>query len=258
MALRWMLIGALLSLVPLAGTVVLSRLTIAPALAFDAAQAFAIYTAGAAALRSSVVWKRSLYAVLSALLTTLALILPATRSYDGAHYMNGSTNLERRWVERADFGVESLAGCSVFVLASRDFASSYSLPYVVHALGRAMPEKTTLLSPVWNAPQTLTRTDAHSFELVYPRLSNTWPVFNGSVYRAEHDALRAGDIISTEDFQVHVLEALADQPLRLEFTFRRALDDPKLLFMASSKRQFERVQMPRIGERLVIAPAGGP
>lgn len=257
-ALPWLLVGGLLSLVPLAGTIVLSRLTLVPALAFDAAQGYLLYAASAAVVRATSLSKRLAWAGLAALVAIVALVVPADRSRDGAHYMHGATNLERRRVEQADFGVESLEGRRVFVLSTRDFASQFSIPYVLHAMGRSMPDKATLLSPVWDAPQILTRTDEQTFELDYPSLSTRFPLFNGSVYRAEADVFRVGEEIASDDFAVRVRATVHDQPCSLTFSFNRSLDDPSLVFMVAGERQLERFSMPHVGETKIIAPADAP
>ena len=257
--LRWLLLGALASLIPLSGTIVLGRMTVAPAIAFNALLAYVAWRAGQRVLeRSGALWQRIGAGLVVLLIVELAVIEPAMRSRAGAHYMHGVTHVERRWVEEADYGTDDLSGKYVFVLSSRDMASQFSIPYIMHAAGRGMPEFATLLSPMGEKVQFLTRTGDNSFELLFPIMITRVEPFNGSVYRPVNDPLRAGDTISSVMFDVTVLRVERGQPSHLRFVFRRPVDDPSLIFMVANEHRLQRLEMPPIGERVNIRAAAGP
>jgi hypothetical protein len=196
--------------------------------------------------------------VLAASVIGIALIAPTLRSRVGAHYMNGMTNLERGWVEHASFGVESLGGRNVLLLSARDLASEISIPYILHAAGRVMPDSAALLSPRGDSPQTLVRVADNSFELVLGPVTQPPTRFNGSVYRATGEVMRPGATFQSNNFEATVLEVTSEQPSSLRFDFVLPLESDKLVFMVAAKGQMKRFTMPRVGERVVIPPAEGP
>ena len=256
-AIEWLVVGALISLLPVGGVIAAGRMTPAPALGFDAFMAFLVWRSANAAMRASS-RRRAVVASLSAMsLLAVALIVPARRSYHGAHYMNGMTNGERRWIEQADFGVESLVGRHVFVLSARDLASQIAIPYILHAAGKAMPASARLLSPRGDEPQVLTRVGASSFELAFAQHSSGTS-FVGSVYRSDADVMHPGDKFFGPLFEVSVLETKLGQPTRVRFDFPISLDNEVFVFVVARQKQLVRLKLPPISGHFVIAPAGSP
>jgi hypothetical protein len=257
-AIAWLVAGALMSLVPLGGTMATGRLTTAPALGFDALLAFLLCRTSTAVLNPARSWSRIIAIALAALCFGVALAVPVRRSHDGANYMNGMTNLERGWIEHADFGVASLAGRNVFVLSARDLASEISIPYILHAAGRAMPESAALLSPRGDGPQTLVRVADNAFELAVATPTLPPTRFNGSVYRATGELMNSGQKFRSTCFEVTVVETKSGEPSILRFDFSTPLENDALVFVVAAKGQMRRFYMPRIGDRVIIAPAEGP
>jgi hypothetical protein len=256
-AVTWLVAGALLSLLPLGGVMAQGRMTPAPAMGMDVLLAFLVWRAGSVVVTASQLWWRALALGMAVSVLYVAVYLPGRRSYDGANYMAGTSNGERHWIEDADYGVDSLAGKHVLVLSARDLASQLSIPYIVHAAGRPMPETARVLSARGDKPQLFRRISERSFELIFaypPRPES----FTGSVYRSDADAMQVGDAFASPLFAVTVLEAASGQPMRLRFDFVRALDSPDLVFMVAERRRFTRFAVPAIGVPVVIAPAQGP
>lgn len=109
-AIEWLVVGALMSLLPVGGVIAAGRMTPAPALGFNAFMAYLLWRSGSAAVLAASRGTRITASVVAVFVLTIALVVPARRSHHGAHYMNGMTNGERRWIEQADFGVKSLVG----------------------------------------------------------------------------------------------------------------------------------------------------
>jgi hypothetical protein len=256
-AIEWLVAGALLSLLPVGGVIAAGRMTPAPAIGFDAFLAFVLWRSGGSAVRAASRVTRSAASVVAIVVFISALVVPARRSYHGAHYMNGMTNSERRWIEQADFGVESLLGRHVFVLSARDLASQIAIPFILHAAGKPMPASARLLSPRGDQPQVLTRVGVSSFELAFAQRASV-PAFTGSVYRSDADVMRSGDKFSGTYFEVTVLETRLGQPTRVRFDFPTSLDNDVFVFMVAGKERFSRLRLPHISEHVVIAPAAGP
>jgi hypothetical protein len=256
-AIEWLVAGALLSLLPVGGVIAAGRMTPAPAIGFDAFLAFVLWRSGGSAVRAASRVTRSAASVVAIVVLISALVVPARRSYHGAHYMNGMTNSERRWIEQADFGVASLLGRHVFVLSARDLASQIAIPYILHAAGKPMPASARLLSPRGDQPQVLTRVGVSSFELAFAQWASV-PAFAGSVYRSDADVMRSGDKFSGTYFEVTVLETRLGQPTRVRFDFPTSLDNDVFVFMVAGKKRLSRLSLPHISEHVVIAPAAGP
>jgi hypothetical protein len=256
-AIECLVVGALISLLPVGGVIAAGRMTPAPALGFDAFLAYLLWRSGHAAMRASTSAERVFAALGAISLLAMALIVPARRSHHGAHYMNGMTNAERRWVEQADFGVKSLLGRHVFVLSALDLASQLAIPYILHAAGKPMPASARWLSPRGDQPQVLTRVGVSSFELAFAQHSSGNP-FVGSVYRSDADVMHLGDKFLGPQFAVSVLETRLGQPTRVRFDFPISLDSDVLVFMVAGQKQLARLKLPRISEHVVIAPAGSP
>lgn len=256
-AIEWLVVGAFISLLPVGGVIAAGRMTPAPAIGFDALMAYLLWRSISIAVRASKRWARVAAAVVAIVVSTLALVVPARRSHDGAHYMNGLTNAERRWVEEADFGVKSLMGRHVLIVSALDLASQLALPYILHAAGRAMPATARLLSPRGDEPQVLTRVGPRSFELAFAQHSSL-PQFVGSVYRSDADSMHPGDRFIGTHFEVSVLETRLGQPTRVRFDFSTSLDNESLVFMVAGEKRLSRLKMPGIWEHVVIAPAGRP
>jgi hypothetical protein len=256
-AIEWLVVGALVSLLPVGAVIAAGRMTPAPALGFNALAAFLVWRSTLTVLGAFGPMRRIQAALIAVSVSGLALFIPARRSYHGAHYMNGMTNHERRWVEQADFGVKSLAGRHVFVLAARDLGTQTAIPYILHAAGKPMPASARLLSPRGDETQLLTRVSVSSFELTYPQRSSS-PVFAGSVYRSDTDVLRLGDKFVGPNFEISVLEIRLGEPTRVRFDFTASIDSDSFVFMVAGRSALSRLMMPPISEQIVIAPAGGP
>ena len=256
--LRWLLIGALVSLIPLSGTIALGRMTVAPAIAFNALIAYVAWRS-VRILRQRVS-VRSCVAAAAVLLVVfeLAVIEPVLRSRDGAHYMHGITHLERGWVEKAEYGSDDLTHNHVFVLSSRDMASQFSITYILHAAGRAMPASATLLSPMGEKAQLLSRRSENVFDIEFSTLRTRVPPMNGSVYRSEGDPLTVGDVVSMRLFDVTIMDVENGQPNHLRFVFKSSVDDLSYVFLVATEEQLARIRMPAIGESVTIPAALGP
>ena len=76
--------------------------------------------------------------------------------------------------------------------------------------------------------------------------------FQERVFRSPRAAMLVGNRVRTAEFEAEVMEARAGVPVRVRFTFDRPLDDATLRFLTFQERRLVVVEMPPVGERLVL------
>lgn len=258
---KWLLAGALLSLVPVAGTMVSSRLTVAASVGFDALYgellAFClVWLVGwGRRLRSGtgfrVTWPRALVAAVSCgLLIWVHGYRSADRSYEEAEWYAFHSDMERDWIMAADLDQRHVANQDVLIFASQDVMTCWYLPYVHAFEGRPRPRSTRILS---GAPQAhdLLRVAPNAFDLAV-LTSDVERMAAGSNYRPSEMPMRVGDEVKLRGLHARVMSVLQGQPVRTRFTFDAPLEDPRYVFLHPTERGLRRVQLPPVGQRIRI------
>ena len=165
--------------------------------------------------------------------------------------------LEESWVLRAQLSDREVKGQNVMLIAARDWASEFAIPYVRHLHGLAMPASTELLSAASDSPHELVRVAPTVLDIVLPS-----PIvgtrFLTSVYRHESLPFHSGDRVVSPRFDVEVLEVSEGEPKHLRFRFPADLDDPRYVFLYPAGTGMVRLTMPRVGERSRLPPPAWP
>lgn len=250
-AVRWVVLGALLALLPPIasqrdpyGT---SRSTlfasIGSALAIAAVLAYgrsllAQRPSHPAPRRALVVALCAAFALGNLLLEPAALALTLRQFAAGGAGMRAAAG---------EAAAHERGGAQIVLLTQAQYLTGYG-PLMTAALERRAP------APWWNMswsahPQELRRTGPDTLEL---------RVLDGALfehdfewfYRARGHVVRAGASFSNRRMNVSVLEANAAGPTRVEFRFDRPPDDPSLHFMAWQNGALRRVEVPALGETL--------
>ncbi|HKP64664.1 MAG TPA: hypothetical protein VJV78_48340 [Polyangiales bacterium] len=246
--LRWLVLGALLSLVPVAGTMVSSRLTVAASLGFDALLAELLVASTLAVWRPSEWRMRALAAVSCGLILWVHGYRCSERSYDEANWYAVHTDLERDWIMGADIDDRTIADQQLIVFAAQDVMTCYYFPYVRAFYGRPRPRSVRLLSGSLQAHD-LTRVSAQAFDLNV-LTSDVERMAAGSNYRPEDAPFAVGDEVHLDGLHVKVLAVYGGQPVRTRFTFDAPLEDPRYVFLHPTERGLRRVLLPGVGERI--------
>jgi hypothetical protein len=262
-----LLLAALCSLIPLSGTASMSRLTLAPAIAFDAALGYALVWlvqlaldrrpttgAGLRVGRPSPLVRSS--AALGALLVLqLHVVRAARETRGGVNGLSEASVRDTRVVQQADFALDDLRGHDVIVVSAHDMATQYCLPYVLHLAGRTLPASSHILSPAAENEHILYRPASNILDLEYPKPLLGEP-YSHNVYRRDDAFFYEGQQIPGEAFNIIVNEVRDGMPRRLTFIFRADMDDPRYVFMFPTKQGLKRFTLPRIGETQKLpAPA---
>jgi hypothetical protein len=234
----------------------MSRLTVVPAIAVDAALACLLWTSIKYAFSNRRVHQRAAALALAALLTQLHLVRAAALSYEGTRSLRTLSNLETNWVESAAYGGRSLRGRHVIVVSAADMATQYSLPYILHSMGADMPASAHTLTPATANTHILIRPAINVLRIEFPDDLIDEP-FRRSVYRTDCD-FQAGERIPGPVFDVTVDSLRHGQPHRLTMVFQAPLEDPRYLFMYPTEHGLEPLQLPRIGETKRLPPPAWP
>jgi hypothetical protein len=72
------------------------------------------------------------------------------------------------------------------------------------------------------------------------------------LYRNPKFPLRVNDEFQLSGLTAKVLAVDEIGPTRVEFKFDRSLDDPSIYFLGWTSGRLERIQMPSIGESLIL------
>lgn len=253
--LGWLLVGGILSLIPVCGTLPMSRLTVAAAAGFDAGLGWLLWWLTHRAWQASLWHKRMSAALGFVLLVGLHLLYASVRNYNETGYYAGRSRLEEDWVLRAELDDGPLPEQSVIITAARDWTSEFALPLVRHLHGHNLPLTTQLLSARSDSGIELIRVASGVLDLRFRDPTSGTP-FGSSVYRSEGGGFYAGAFYPGSHFNVMILEISAGEPIQLRYVFPRSLDDPHYVFLHPRESGMERVSLPRVGERLILpAPA---
>ncbi len=257
---RFLMLGALLSVLPLAGTIPMGRLLLAPAIGFDALIAWLIWAAALRAAGSvrlahaegrAAIRVRILLGLGAAALLALHAGWSGYRTHGDSQYCSVRSKLEEDWVVDARIDDRRIGQQHVFVIAAQDWPSQWVLPFVRHRHGKPRPKSSHLMSAASLRPHTLYRSGDRLLDLIIEGESQRG-TFVGSVYRAEDRPLEVGDYFEFPEFQVLVQVTQAGEPVRMRFRFRSSVEDARYLFLYPSPEGLRRVHPPRIGSRFEL------
>jgi len=225
---RWLMLGAALSLVPVAATFPSNRLLLIPGLGGSVAVAAVLVGAWRSRARG---WRPRGLALGAGVLGLAHLVLApllwpvmsngmramGTQAEDATRTLEGELDFQRLPQQR------------VVVLALPVSTLGMYLPVMMAERGMPRPEAwwTLSLSP---HPHVLTRTGPNALELTLTEGRFFTSEFE-SIFRDQEHALREGARVELPGLTARVLEADTQGPTRLGFTFDVPLEDPSLVLL---------------------------
>lgn len=247
---QWsLLLGAALSLLPLAGTAPMTRLTVVPAIAADALIAVVLWKLGCQIARNNDLWTRTWLSIVCAAGIILHLVRPSVHCVQGTRYLTNSSHLEYGWTTKADFGAEDVRQRHVFFVSAHDMAAQYLMPYLMHAARLPIPLTSHLLSPAAENAHVLSRVAENVLDVLFPEPITNAP-FAPMVYRQAGTGFFVGQTFHNALFDVEVKMVRGVEPRQLRFTFPSSLDDPKYLFVYPTEEGIEPVRLPVVGNSI--------
>jgi hypothetical protein len=253
--LRFLVLGAVLSLLPVAGSFPSTRLTLAASL--GAAPAFALVLRQIArrlydAPRLSA--PRFLgFWVLGAGLLYAQLISPLRTDMESVVDSYATTTA---WVLAAELDPRAVADQRVYVISADEFTTTFFFAYTWWYSGRPLPRSFVPLSV---APHALDVERSGERELLLRTLGGG---FLASVpethFRSAARPLGLNAAIELDGVRVEVARTIKGQPQTLRLRFDRSLDDPQLVLLFAGERGLVRVRPPALGQMLRLPHATGP
>lgn len=240
-SLRWLLIGAVLSLVPSLGGLPGSRLLIVPSL--GAAALCGVLLLGA--------WRTRGGAGRTLLFGALVFMLAIRPALTSVASISALHRYALRLPEIAR-GAElpAQAGMTILAPVLPDFITAAYMPTVRLVDGTGVPRDWWFLSMAPRDHQ-LTRTAADRIELTSiggPMLQTPFE----RLLRSASLPFSRGDEVRLAGMTVRVLEEQGGAPLRIEARFDRSLDDPSVWCIEWRDGKLRKRTLPRIGESVRI------
>ena len=245
--LAFLSLGALLSLLPVAGGLASDRLLGAAALGVSALLAQTLLLC-VRAIRSASKLGRAAAVGLALSLAGLHLAWAAVQAHTAVADHALSSRAIRRWSLNAKLEPPSASRQEVYVIAPADFTATVNLPWLRLAHGHPVPAVYRRLSPAYR-PHDLTRLSSRALEL---RVLGGSPAgtASGSLYRRADRPLLQGERFELRGLAVQVLQTLHGQPYRMRFEFDHPLEDPRYLFVHATPAGLQPIQPPPLGETI--------
>jgi hypothetical protein len=245
-ALRWLILGAGLSLLPAAATFPATRLLLFPGVGGCAVVATVLGGWWKARGQPMGVVFRGTCVLLALVHVVLPVIAWPAMSLVAARF---ARHVESKLLA-AEVPDAGLSGRHVFMLAAPDPVTGFYLPAVRALNGHPVPAGWGVLSLAPHDHR-VTRLDERTIEM---------EVIDGSMMETELEvlmrgpehALRAGDVVRLAEYSVTVEEVAGSGPTRIRVEFARPLGDPRYLFLVWRDGAVRPVNPPGVGERIDI------
>jgi len=252
---RWLLLGSLIALLPVAGSFMSTRLTMAAFLGVAPVLALVLRQVGRVLLRAPSIhfarWLGS-YA-LGVVLLAFQLVAPLREDIAGRVDDFSSTTA---WVLAAELDPRRVADQRVFLLASSEFTTTFYLAYIWAYHGRPLPRS---YAPISSAPY------AHDVERVADDALVLRPLGGGllasgqeHMFRSPRQPMLRGQSIALDGARVDVLRTRDGLPQMLRVTFDRSLDDPSLRLLVSTRDGLTTFEPPLLHETKRVPRASHP
>jgi hypothetical protein len=254
-ATSWLLLGALLALVPAAGSFMSTRMTlgafvgVAPVLALLSRQLVRMLLRARA-----IAVTRWAFAYLTLVaLVYLQLVAPLRHDLNDMVDEHATTV---EWVRTAELDPAAIATQRVFLLNGSEFTTTFFFSYIWGQGGLALPRS---LYPISTAPR------AHDIERTGPNTLRVHALggrFLASglenMFHPKQRRLTEGYGVQLDGMHVRAARMRNGLPQTLELRFDRPVDDPSHVFLVSTRRGVERLPVPALGESVRIRRASGP
>ncbi len=255
---RWMLFGALISLVPMVASFPTSRLVLPAAVAVSVAAALVILR-GLGHCRE--LWPlsplRALLPLSVALTVCYFQVWQAGRtSYFESRVAEHGYDSVRYWLLHAEIDDAKIATQRVVLLNSIEHTSTIFGPFVRSFYGHPLPKSSWVLSGSPHAHDVY-RPAANVLELSV--LGGTMLTSDlETLYRDDRFPFRLGEVVQLDGLRVQVARMLWGKPQTVRFVFDKSVDDPSYLFLFSSPEGLVRARLPEVGERMRFRKATFP
>ena len=251
--LAWLLVGALLAVLPAAASMPGDRVLFLSNLGLIAALAVVLLHAGRAAKPALLTWLAragvALFAVVHVVLAPLSFAF-------GAWQLTTTSRVALQAAANAEIPVR--AGMTVAGIGLSDPLVGMYLPASLYIAQRPEPRPVAVhLLSMSAHDHRLKRTADRSLEIT---------ILNGvlldnaleSLFRPASAPLRAGELVPLGAWTVQILEESAGRPSRFSVTFDRSLDDPSLTLLIWKGGALRSLAAPGLGQEVIVKHERGP
>jgi hypothetical protein len=255
---RWLVLGGLISLVPVCASFPSSRLVLVALIGFEPLLAVFIVESAAqlAQLRSGSIRALSM-AVLGALLFLYQVVIPVGLQRVEIAGVPEAVARVREAMLRMDVDERAFPTQDLILLTALEGGTSMYLPATRLRYGHPAPRSCKLLSYV-PAPYTLVRLARNAFTIRYDGGYALLRTSNERLFRSQRLPLRQFDTVDVGTFRATIIDMYEGLPRSVLFEFDRPLEDPSLLFMIPVPQGYRRFEMPAIGQPAAVPPPGIP
>jgi hypothetical protein len=249
-AVRVLLVGALLALPPVLGSFVTTRLVLPASVGVSALLGAAI-VASWRKLRGGTPLARPFFGVLLVLVVWLHGYRAPSMGIDTLRFYSYVALSRTAWPRSAQIYPTVAPNTRVVMPIAADANDAAYVPFVRALHGQPLLRGFRLLS---GAPgrHRLVRTGERVLELSVLDEKALTDSVTGSLTRPHGEPFVVGDRVQIAGMQVEVLATRKSQPSRMRYTFDVSLDDPSLLFLASTERGLTRMALPPSGASLIL------
>jgi hypothetical protein len=241
-----MALGALLSLVPAAGSLPGDRLIVAAAMGVSGVYGTLLVHAFPRPGRFG-------FRTISAWVVAFAVGGPwsAHRVYEQVRGFVFSGEGQRIWARAAEMpSGPQAAHTRVYLISNADFMTAANLPWARLVEGAPLPLSYRRLNP-GVLPCDVTRTGERSLRFM-PLSSDLRYSAIPTLYRSDEAPMRAGQLIRMPGLDVLVEQVRDGNPALMHFTFDRPLEDRSLWFLEATMDGLRRWDVPKVGETIRV------
>jgi hypothetical protein len=252
---RWMLLGALFSLVPAASSLPGPRVLAAAGIV--AAALFAVVIDHAWRLGRDRPAPGRALAALAACALAVHGLLAAERAFGHATRFGPTSRAAIRYALDAEIPRDGRARTlDAFVVAASDFTTAAHVPWVRWAHGLVRPRAVHRLSGAM-LPHDLTRVSPNAFDLEV-LAEDVRETAAGSLYRPTSAWIVEGSHFALPGVRINVLEARHGNPARVRYTFDTPLDAGGRAFLVARPDGLRRLELPPVGSTVRLPAAAVP
>jgi hypothetical protein len=255
-AVRALVGGALLALLPVLGSFITTRLVVPASIGF-AALFGSVLCSGIVALARGRQPGAMPQVVGSLVLIALVIYVHGFRAVGAnrgaAGLYSHAARSRTAWPLSAQIDSRRAARTNVIMVAASDVNDAPYLPFVRFAHGLPLVKGFHLLSGSPGSHQ-LTRIDARTLEVALLGTAGLAGSVVGSLTRSARETMRAGERVVLPGLAVSVLETAFGQPVRMRYTFDVPLEDESLLWLQSGPRGLQRLELPAVGQSVQLPP----
>jgi hypothetical protein len=255
----WLVVGSLLSILPVIASFPSSRLLGVPMIGFSALLSTFVFDAlaGCASQAFAFRGKPAVHVLAGLAVLVHQVISPVAQQRELFGDIVRGVEGSRQAILNMDVDEAQVPQQHLVLLAALDGVTSMYIPATRRMFGRTVPRTCMYLSYV-RAPYELTRHSARTFSIRFERDAAMLRTSLEQLLRAPNRPLELYERVDVGLFRATVVELVDGLPKRVTFEFDRPLEDPTLLFMIPAPDGFERFELPPIGASKRVPPPAMP